>query len=303
MGGYLLAVHNGQGSDANCHVELADESGVVADEQPLSIAENASIFRDLTELAQAPADFGGGSATVSCDRQIAATGLLAGAAFSGLPPVVLSRVPVGGSETTFGVGATLSNLPTGSWTPDVTSGGSFLLSGGNVTIRLDDGGYIEEGDFQYTCQSAGGCVIENRRVTSGTIVQSATGFAPDNSAAFDQFVVGKRFVSVDDSRYYTEFPSAGQFAEVEPGVRYAGTYSYSNTGPNTGTLTLNYSDGDTCTVQITLTSVTTGSSQYTCSDGETGGGNWRLDDSQSPPTGGGNGGEGDPGRMPGGAGR
>ena len=203
MGGYLLAVHNGQGGGANCRVELADESGVVADEQPFSVAGNASIFRELSELGQAPTDFGGGSATVSCDRQVAATGLLVGAAFSGLPPAVLSNVP----------------------TPTV--------------------------------------------------------FAPVNSSAFDRFVVGKRFVNVDDSRYYTEFPSVGEFVEVKPGERYTGTYSYSNTGPNTGILTLNYSDGDTCTSQIALTSATTGSSRFTCRGGETGGGNWRLDDSQS----------------------
>ncbi|MDE0003504.1 MAG: hypothetical protein OXQ29_12500, partial [Rhodospirillaceae bacterium] len=81
----------------------------------------------------------------------------------------------GGPATTFGVGETLSDLPTGSWTPDVTSGGSFLLSGGTSTVRLDDGGYIEEGDYRYTCQSSGGCVIENRRVTSGSVVQTSKG--------------------------------------------------------------------------------------------------------------------------------
>ncbi len=84
----------------------------------------------------------------------------------------------GGQETTHRVGDTLTDLPTGSWTPDVTSDGSFSSSGGNVTIRLNDGGFIEEGNFRYTCQSSGGCVIENRGVTSGTIVQTAKGTAP-----------------------------------------------------------------------------------------------------------------------------
>ena len=78
----------------------------------------------------------------------------------------------GGQETTHGVGSTLSDLPTGSWTPDVTSGGSFGWSGDNVTISFNDGGYIEEGNFRYTCHSSGGCVIENRGVTYGTIVQA-----------------------------------------------------------------------------------------------------------------------------------
>ena len=88
----------------------------------------------------------------------------------------------GGETMTFGVGDTLSGLPTGSWTPDVTSNGTFLLSGGVATVSLDRGGYIEEGDYRYTCQSAGGCVIENRRVTSGTVVQTASGTAPGGSS-------------------------------------------------------------------------------------------------------------------------
>lgn len=104
-----------------------------------------------------------------------------------------------------------------------------------------------------------------------------SGFAPADRAAFDRLVVGKRVVSVDDSRYYTEFPSAGRFIEYEPDERWSGTYSYSNTGPNTCTVTQNYDDGDVCTSQFTFTSPTTGSSRYTCNDGERGGGNWRLE--------------------------
>ena len=85
----------------------------------------------------------------------------------------------GGQETTYGIGDTLSDLPTGSWSPDVTSpGASFSSSGGDTTVQFDEGGYIEEGGFRYTCQSSGGCVIENRSVTSGTVVQTAMGTAP-----------------------------------------------------------------------------------------------------------------------------
>ncbi len=181
LGGYLLAVHNAESGDANCRVELAGESGIVVDERPLSIAGNASVFRNLSELVSVPAVFRGGSATVSCDGQVAATGLLAGSAMSGLPPAVLSRMPIIGQGGTFEFGDTIDGLPTGSWAPDVTSGGSFSSSGGNVTIRLDDGGYIEEGGLRYTCRGFGGCVIENRSVTSGTIIQTAGGTAPGGS--------------------------------------------------------------------------------------------------------------------------
>ena len=108
-----------------------------------------------------------------------------------------------------------------------------------------------------------------------------SGFAPADQAAFDHMAVGKRVVSVDDARYYTDFPSAGRFIDYEPGERYPGSYRYRRTGPNTGTLTQNYDDGDVCTTQLTFTSATTGSSRYTCDDGEQGGGNWRLIDSPS----------------------
>ena len=90
-----------------------------------------------------------------------------------------------GRETTHTVGATLSDLPSGSWTPDVTSNGSFSLSGGDATVRLAEGGYIEEGGHRYTCQSAGGCAIENRLVTSGTVVQTASGTAPGGGVPGD----------------------------------------------------------------------------------------------------------------------
>ena len=105
-----------------------------------------------------------------------------------------------------------------------------------------------------------------------------SGFAPADQAAFDRLVVGKRAVNVDDSGYYVDFPSAGRFVEYEPGERWPGMYSYSNTGPHTGTLTWNYDDGDVCTDQFTFSSTTTGSSRYTCNDGDQGGGNWRLID-------------------------
>ena len=91
--------------------------------------------------------------------------------------------PGSGGETTHGVGDTLSELPAASWTPDVISGGSFSMSGDSATVRLDEGGYIEEGESRYTCQGSGGCVIENRSVTAGTIIQTARGTAPGDSGA------------------------------------------------------------------------------------------------------------------------
>ena len=109
------------------------------------------------------------------------------------------------------------------------------------------------------------------------VPESPSGFAPVDQAAFDRLVVGKQAVRVDDSRYYTEFPSAGRFVEYVPGARWPGSYRYSNTGLNTGTVTQNYDDGDACTSHLTFTSATTATERYTCNDGERGTGTWRLE--------------------------
>ena len=71
--------------------------------------------------------------------------------------------------TIYSPGEEIPTLPTGFWTPDVTSGGSFALAGGTVTIELRNGGYIEEDGITYTCSTDDGCKIVNRRVTKGMV--------------------------------------------------------------------------------------------------------------------------------------
>ena len=148
-----------------------------------------------------------------------------------------------------------------------------------------DGGDVCTSQFTFTSPTSGSarytCDDGDTGGGNWRLIDSPSGFAPADQAAFDAWVVGKRAVSVDDARYYTDFPSAGRFVEYEPGERWPGRYRYRRTGPNTGTLTQNYDDGDVCTSQFTLTSPTSGSSRYTCDDGEQGGGNWRLVDSPS----------------------
>ena len=57
---------------------------------------------------------------------------------------------------------------------------------------------------------------------------------------------------------------------------YTGSYSYSNTGVNTGDVVLNYDDGDRCTIHVVFTSTTAGTANSTCTDGESLQPNWRL---------------------------
>ena len=78
------------------------------------------------------------------------------------------------TETRYAVGDIITTMPTGFWTPDLTRGASFSISGGNVEIEFNNGGLIEEGDYRYTCDNAGGCAVSNREVTEGTIVETST---------------------------------------------------------------------------------------------------------------------------------
>ena len=81
--------------------------------------------------------------------------------------------------TTYSVGEEILTLPTGFWTPDASAGGSsFSIIGGKVTIALSNGGRITEEGITYTCVAAGGCKIEGRRVTRGTIQATGGGTPP-----------------------------------------------------------------------------------------------------------------------------
>ena len=128
----------------------------------------------------------------------------------------LSYCGGGSSAPTFATGDTIGDLPTGSWSPDITSGVTSLSSGGNVTLQFNDGGYFEEGGHRYTCHSSGGCVIENRRVTTGTIVQTAQGGGgPGGTGTQSDLAVES--VSVSDSS-----PSSGASFTLSATVRNRG---------------------------------------------------------------------------------
>ena len=107
------------------------------------------------------------------------------------------------------------------------------------------------------------------------VPESPAQLAPADEAAFNDLVVGKRVLSPHPA-YYTDFVSPGRFRETEGSDIWTGNYTYRNTGPNTGTLTFNYDDGDRCTTSLTFDSTTTGTASFTCDDGESGESNWRL---------------------------
>ena len=100
-------------------------------------------------------------------------------------------------------------------------------------------------------------------------------FAPADEAAFNDLFVGKR-AATNFPTVYADFVSPGRFRETQGADTYTGSYTYQNTGSNTGTVTFNYDDGDRCTTHLTFASAMAGTATFTCNDGESGEYDWRL---------------------------
>ena len=100
-------------------------------------------------------------------------------------------------------------------------------------------------------------------------------FAPADEAAFNDLFVGKRVVT-NYPTVYADFVSPGRFRETEGADTSTGSYTYRNTGSNTGTVTFNYDDGDRCTASLTFDSTTSGTATSMCDDGSRGDYDWRL---------------------------
>ena len=91
-----------------------------------------------------------------------------------------------------------------------------------------------------------------------------TSLAPENEQAFHNRVVGRR-AATDDPTYYVDFVSPGRFRETDGANILSGSYTYQNTGPNTGTLTFNYDIGIRCPIDLVFTSTTTATATNICS--------------------------------------
>ena len=173
-----------------------------------------------------------------------------------------------GSETRYGVGAEVTTLPTGAWTPDATSGASFSSSGGSAAIDFGDGGYVEEGGYRYTCASAGGCQVRGREVRAGVIVQTSTAGTPgDTQPSFagvggpgDQtYTAGTAIDALrlpeasggDGALTYSLSPNVPGLAFDAATRRLTGTPTAA--GSHAMTYTATDSDGDSDTLGFTIT--------------------------------------------------
>ena len=156
-----------------------------------------------------------------------------------------------------------------SWTaPETSSTGAVKF---NVAANAANGDSTRYGDFIYSTETS---------VSPVTLTAEGEALAPADPAAFDALVIGQRMLSslAPAPLYHVDFVEAGRFAETRGAATYAGSYSYTNTGPDTGTVVFNYDDGDSCTNSVTFVSPTTGSLTFTCNDGMSGETNWRLVD-------------------------
>ena len=116
----------------------------------------------------------------------------------------------------------------------------------------------------------------------GAVVDTPSGFAPADQAAFDRLAVGKRILL---ETFFLDVVSAGRFTEGFR--RHEGSYAYANTGANTAQLTQTYDNsqlfGGRCTTRLTFTSPTMGAGRFACDNGATGETeNWRLSDLATP---------------------
>ena len=109
-----------------------------------------------------------------------------------------------------------------------------------------------------------GLVLTTIPATIVDTTPQTTSLAPENEQAFHNRVVGRR-AATDDPTYYVDFVSPGRFRETYGANILSGSYTYQNTGPNTGTLTFNYDIGIRCPIDLVFTSTTTATATNICS--------------------------------------
>ena len=91
------------------------------------------------------------------------------------------------------------------------------------------------------------------------------GFAPPNESAFNARFVDRR-VRTTDGTLHVDFTSSGRFRESYLGDTFEGGYTYTNQGPNSGTLVFDYDDGEECTTLAAFDSFIAGTILSVCED-------------------------------------
>ena len=140
-GSLALVVANDQATAASCRVELETPYGSTLSETSISVPAMTSVLRMADELFRIPADYTAGAVRVSCDREVAATGLLFNSGlFSVLPPVALAKPMIGitgGEEATEGGDVVFTITATASSARDMTV---------SLVVR-ETGGFVDSGEL------------------------------------------------------------------------------------------------------------------------------------------------------------
>ena len=144
---------------------------------------------------------------------------------------------------------------------------------GLLFLRAEDGSLFAPLGIRFGKQGESLSSVPVVQVTA--VPESPAQLAPVDEAAFNDLFVGKR-AATNFPTVYADFVSPGRFRETQGSDTFPGSYTYRNTGPNTGTLTFNYDDGDRCTASLTFDSMTSGAANSMCDDGSSVAYNWRL---------------------------
>ena len=144
---------------------------------------------------------------------------------------------------------------------------------GLLFLQAEDGASFAPLGIRFGKRTGSLSAVPVIRVTA--VLESPAQLAPADEAAFNTLFVGQR-VATNFPTVYADFVSPGRFRETEGAETYTGSYTYRNTGSDTGTVTFNYDDGDRCTASLTFDSTTSGTATSMCDDGLSVDYNWRL---------------------------
>ncbi len=187
------------------------------------------------------------------------------------PPRPTVRLSASPTSIERGQSATLRWSSTNATSASITPGIGTVPTSGSRRVSP-----TRTTTYRITVRSADGQTASDSATVTVTEPPPPS-LAPADQDAFNEVAVGKR-VLTERPNYFIDFISPGRFKETEGSDEYVGSYTYRNTGSNTGTVTLNYDDGDRCTFRLTFATTTSGRVTFSCNDGTSGSSSWRLVD-------------------------
>ena len=196
----LLRLVNPGAAEAAVTITGVDDRGAAGGSVQLRVAARASRTVSAADLEEGAANMDGalGDGSGKWRLTVAAEGLIAMSLLASPTGHLtnLSTVPSGTAtparpaDRAYAVGETLASLPTGVWHPDYLQPGGGVRTSTTISssspdedwteIALDDAAFFDLNDVRYTCRSAGGCIVRDREVIEGSILQTTLGGGRDD---------------------------------------------------------------------------------------------------------------------------